>query len=425
MLFQHQRQVGCFDFFTNFPGLNAPNRKVHLTPVTVTFSSSQQDFLVGADSVAVPGTLKGLLEFHERWGQLPLKKLLKPIIEFARKGVSLNSTQSYVLGLLEPILQRTETGKRLYFKGNRLLKHGDDFINPEFANFLENFEENCLSFYTGLLGDRTLDQFGSEPWLSKTDLESYRPELRDPLSFLYNESTLYTVPVPSHGGHYLKVLFALLEKHNISQKPWGGIEHLKAIADTLIELENGKSSAEFHPFTKGTTHISISDSFDNHVSMSLTNGEGSGVFIPESGIMLNNMLGEDDLCSHDPQYWRPGQRLPSMMAPCLVRRNEAPLLVTGSGGSKRIRSSLLQVISHILDFDGNLQDAIQAPRLNWDGEALQLEPGFSEDVVTELKKSYPVNEWPQLEFYFGGTHSVLEKTAAAGDPRRGGSSWFS
>ena len=145
----------------------------------------------------------------------------------------------------------------------------------------------------------------------------------------------------------------------------------------------------------GTTHISVTDAAGNAASMSLSNGEGSGYFAPGTGVMLNNMLGEDDLHPEGFHASPPGQRVASMMSPSLLMRDGAVRLVLGSGGSKRIRTALVQVILDFIDFGMDVADAVAAPRIHWDGEHLQLEPGFAPDAVSELQERWSVNCWSE------------------------------
>ena len=96
-------------------------------------------------------------------------------------------------------------------------------------------------------------------------------------------------------------------------------------------------------------------------------------------------------------------------------------MVIGSGGSKRIRTAILQVLSNIVDFDREVKDSVELPRIHWDGDILQVEPGLPAATVAALAKHWPVNIWPARNMYFGGVHTVMPGTAGGGDPRRGGS----
>jgi gamma-glutamyltranspeptidase/glutathione hydrolase len=170
----------------------------------------------------------------------------------------------------------------------------------------------------------------------------------------------------------------------------------------------------------GTTHVSVRDAEGNAASMTTSNGEGSGYFAPGAGIMLNNMMGEDDLHPEGFHVSPPGLRVASMMAPALLLAGDAVRLALGSGGSKRIRTALLQVISNTVDFAMNPRDAVEAPRLHWDGQRVQVEPGFPEAALAALAQRWPVNRWPAPDVYFGGVHVAASDGEGAGDPRRGG-----
>ena len=154
--------------------------------------------------------------------------------------------------------------------------------------------------------------------------------------------------------------------------------------------------------------------------MTCSNGEGSGYFAPGTGVMLNNMMGEDDLHPEGFHSSPPGERVASMMSPSLLMQGERVKLVIGSGGSKRIRTAISQVLSQVVDFGRGLQTAVEAPRLYWDGEVTQIEPGFSEEAIAELKKVGKVNIWELQDVYFGGVHAVIPGLDGAGDQRRGG-----
>ncbi len=184
----------------------------------------------------------------------------------------------------------------------------------------------------------------------------------------------------------------------------------------MVEIEKLRAGSG----AGGTTHISVCDPEGNAASMSLSNGEGSGYLAPGTGIMLNNMLGEDDLHPEGFHASPPGQRVASMMAPSLVLENGEARLILGSGGSKRIRSAIFQVITHVVDHGMAARDAVEAPRLHWDGEQLQLEPGFGDDAVEALRRSWRVNAWPERNLYFGGVNAVDPAAAGAGDSRRCG-----
>jgi gamma-glutamyltranspeptidase/glutathione hydrolase len=156
--------------------------------------------------------------------------------------------------------------------------------------------------------------------------------------------------------------------------------------------------------------------------MTTSNGEGSGYVVPGTGVMLNNMLGEDDLHPTGFHTAPAGERVPSMMSPTIVLDADGePCLALGSGGSKRIRTAILQVLSGVLDHGLTPRAAVDAARIHWDGAQLQVEPGLAPAAASALEARWLTNPWPDRNLYFGGVHTVAPASGTgAGDPRRGG-----
>ena len=431
-----------FDFFVDTPGRGLNHEpEPHFFPVTIPFGGADQIFNVGMGSAAVPGTLKGLLHVHERLGHIPLKEVLQPAIQLA-KGHKLNNFQATFLRMLHPIMTLTKYGCDLYEPDNCYLSSGDTLVNNDMANFLESLpEDHGESFYEGDIArqiDRDMKE--GQGLLTYEDLASYKVIERKPLLTVYRGYTLLTGPPPSLGGSLITLSLGLLEQLPALEQ-WGSPEHLLRTTGLMKEVEKlrdlGISSPEqirlflqngdvagstecIKSFSRGTTHLSIADHEGNIASMTCSNGEGSGYFAPGTGIMLNNMMGEDDLHPEGFHSGPPGERVASMMSPSAVIKGDEVKLVLGSGGSKRIRTAMTQVLSQIIDFGRDISTAVNAPRLHWDGETLQVEPGFPEDSVAELTRRFPVNVWKERNVYFGGVHTVIPGQDCVGDPRRGG-----
>ena len=114
-----------------------------------------------------------------------------------------------------------------------------------------------------------------------------------------------------------------------------------------------------------------------------------------------------------------------MMAPTAIVRDDGALAVTGTGGSKRIRTAILQVLSNLIDFDMPLADAIDAPRLHVDEDHVNFEAGFSPAAAAAIAAELPRHTaWPDRNMFFGGAHTVMRDPDGAlhgrGDPRRDG-----
>jgi gamma-glutamyltranspeptidase/glutathione hydrolase len=426
-----------FDFFADSPGHGAGGGEPHFEPVTIKFPGADQVFHVGLGSAAVPGNLKGLVVAHQRLGKLPLDDVLAPAIRLAREGTIVTPLMCHIYHLLWPILTLTATGKALYAPNGHEPSPGDRMAFPDAAEFLERLPRGGLDdFYGGDLGQRIEEDLAHGGGvLTREDLARYEVIEREPLVIDYRGQSVITNPPPSGGGTMLERFLRVLEQATpggLADRSFGDAGWARLLSATMKEGERLRTeeltkaaldgaAAHVRTFSRGTTHVSVADADGNVASMTTSNGEGSGYVVPGTGIMLNNMLGEDDL---HPDGWHsdpPGVRISSMMCPTIVLDEEQrPRLVLGSGGSKRIRTAILQVLVSTLDLGLDIKAAVDAPRIHWDGEALQVEPGLPADTLDSMREVMSVNEWNVFDVYFGGVHAVDPRGEGAGDPRRGG-----
>ena len=172
-----------------------------------------------------------------------------------------------------------------------------------------------------------------------------------------------------------------------------------------------------------TTHISVLDADGCACSATCTNGEGSGVVVPGTGMHLNNVMGEEDLNPLGFHRHPAGRRMPSMMAPSVVMRDGEVELVLGSAGSNRIRSALLQTIVGVVDHGMQVREAVEAPRVHFEDGVVFAEPGID---LEGLAGDARVVRFGALNLFFGGVQAVQRRgtrMTGAGDPaawRRGG-----
>jgi gamma-glutamyltranspeptidase/glutathione hydrolase len=168
----------------------------------------------------------------------------------------------------------------------------------------------------------------------------------------------------------------------------------------------------------------VLDAEGNAAALSTSTGSGSGVFVPGTGIYLNNMLGEFDLVGGTPP--RPGVRLTSMMAPTIALDGGGrPRLVVGSAGSARLRGAIMQIVVNVLRHGMTVDEAIDAPRIHVDEPHVHCEGGHDAAELDRLvERGYDVVRWRRRNLFFGGAAAVEVlgdgSAAAAGDPRRGG-----
>ena len=166
------------------------------------------------------------------------------------------------------------------------------------------------------------------------------------------------------------------------------------------------------------TYRSIIDKDGNCASVTTSNGEGSGYVIPETGIMLNNMLGEEDLNPNGFHNWESRRRLPTMMSPTIITKNNSPIMVLGSGGSNRIRSAIVQVLINYLYNCKSLKESIESFRVHLEGDNLYYEDG-AEIKFNEIDLKLNLKPFNNKSLFFGGVNAVTTSEAYS-DARRGG-----
>ncbi|MEM6423064.1 MAG: gamma-glutamyltransferase, partial [Pseudomonadota bacterium] len=351
--------------------------------------------------------------------------------------------------------------------------------NPAFADVLEVFGLEGPDFVQcGEVGAALTALAAEGGHLTAADLAGWRPVWRRPIEIMRGSGesalSLSLNPPPALGGALTALPVALLPPGSTAATRAAGfaltaaaraesdIDHAPAagaaaLADPAVVarlraiLEAGPGAwlraaaraAQGGTSVRGTTHISVIDAAGEAAALTLSNGEGCGLVLPGTGIMPNNMLGEDDLvpgaATGDPLGWTSGQRLSSMMAPMIAAWPDGRVAALGSGGSNRIRTALSAVACRLADTTppGRLPDletAIDAPRLHVEGvgEAAVLDyerPGLPEAEEEVLRAAWPAScaaprGWDAQSMFFGGVHAVARdrrgQVAAAGDPRRAG-----
>jgi gamma-glutamyltranspeptidase/glutathione hydrolase len=438
-----------YDFFAQTPRRKRPESEAELYPVVVDFGDATQEFHIGMGAIATPGSVAGMFEVHRDLCRLPMPELIAPAAAFAREGVALNAFQHHIATLVEPILRASQDAFRPHASPKNpgeLAAPGEVVRQPDLAETLEALAaEGPSLLHGGPLGERLIaDCENSGGHLRDEDLAAYRVIKRPPLAGEYRGRRIFTNPAPALGGALILFALRLLEETEVGSRR-GDAGHLHALAKAMeltqrlrregepeTNAENDPLTAELLEtmrreavFRRGTTQISIADRDGNLASLTLSNGEGTGYVLPGSGIVLNNMLGEEDINPLGFHRWPVNRRISSMMAPTLLDLGDGGWCATGSSGSNRIRSAILQVLCNLIDFGLPLVEAVAAPRVHFEGDLLNLEPPVTDDALARLHKHWPnVKLWNSTSVFFGGAHSIATdgrgSLAGAGDPRRGG-----
>ena len=429
-----------YDFFVQTPLAKQVPDALDFYDIEVDFGGVRQEFHIGVGAAATPGYVRGLFDIHADLCRLPMARLMQPAIDAARTGVRVTPLQAYMLDTVAPICCANEDVRGVYAAGGkRPLAEGDLLRQPELADSLEALrDEGAEVFYEGEMAASLAELCRAGGQIRPGDLASYRTIRREPLALRYRGARIATNPLPSTGGVLIALTLGLLE----DTEPKTETQRIANLADAMrltnqVRLESG-TAAEFDAklvaryrdamhgraqARHGTTHISVADGEGNLAAMTVSNGEGCGRFIPGTGIPLNNMLGEEDINPGGFHNWTPDSRLASMMAPTFVETSDQRLVV-GSGGSKRIRSAVVQAIDHLVRAGLSPEAAVVAPRLHVEDDLLSLESGFSPETESVLEDAFDdVEHWGRRNLFFGGVHVAGERNGrflAVGDPRRGG-----
>jgi gamma-glutamyltranspeptidase/glutathione hydrolase len=475
-------QATVYDFFSTMPGLsatgNGSRRDLDFRQVMIDFGATQQPFYIGRGSVAVPGNVAGLCAMVEEWGTLPLAQILAPAIHLARDGVILSEIHAYITELLTPILTDTPALAAIYAPDGPTISAGQVLHFPQLADTLQALgEAGPALFYTGAIADQIVaDQARYGGLITAADLAAYQVRRSQPIIVDYRDHTVLLPPPASAGGALVAFSLKLLATRPLPELKHNGVEHLRTLAEAMRltnmaridwqaalddrqECWSSVGARSLEPLLSeenvrryrrelataltfgalipdqaaptgpaNTTHISVADSSGMLVSITTSAGESAGFVLGETGVTLNNMLGEIDLHPNGFHRLPPGQRLQTMMTPTLVLRHGRPVMALGSGGSNRIRTAILQTLSNMVDFNLNLAEAVGASRVHFEDNEFQLEGGISPQVADQLAGAgYRVNRWSVRNMFYGGAHAVARQIEpdtpwmAVGDPRRGGS----
>lgn len=422
--------IRVLDFFCQTPRSDSKERSI--IPVEVNFGGSSESFFGGHGSVAVPGIPACIDELFRNFATLPFRELLQPAIDLCKSGVELNWFQRYDIELLQEFLALSPYQSRHLFENGKPKKTGSLIKMPELASTLDYLaHEGIEDFYRGDIAKLFFAEHENEGGIqNKQDWEEYKAEWYKPAKFSFLDFEIYTSGLPSLGGLWMQLFLEQWEKNKFSSL---SAEHLNLLVKSYIQIRNYRKHPQklqqLYPSLEnnvhwqnfsgtGTSHFNIADRWNNCISLTTTIGAGSGVFIGETGIHMNNMLGETALMPKGINSYIPNSRLHSNTCPTIaIAKNKERELILGSGGSARIPFAISQAIINHISLKMNLEDAIEAPRLYDDMQQFQVEPGF--DVEADGK----INVWSGTNLYFGGVHAILKKgnqLQASADKRREG-----
>ena len=394
----------------------------------------------------VPGTVAGLIDAEKKYGKLTLAQVMQPAIKLAKDGIAVTYDLHESLETAKPWLEKSPDAMRIFYhKDASVYKVGEILKQPELAHSLKLIAKNGKkTFYEGEIAHKIADAMAKNNGLiTLKDLENYNVQEMKPLKGEYRGYSVYSVPPPSSGGVILIELLNILENFpladygnnsaktinlmsnamsyayndrnsNLGDPDFVKIDlnkflskkYAKQIADNITTDKHipSKDISKVDPKDREklqTTQFSVVDKDGNMVSntYTLNYSYGSGIVAPGTGIFLNNEM--DDfaakvgvanvfgLVQGEANTVAPNKRPLSSMTPTIILDKDGkPFLATGSPGGSRIITTTLQVILNMIDYNMNLQAAVNNPRIHsqlWP-EELGVEQGVSIDTINLLKE---------------------------------------
>lgn len=401
----------------------------------------------GPLAVGVPGTVAGLLKAHTDFGTLPLERLINPAIELATDGFFLAHRQARLFNRYREDFMEFESTARYFTKADgRSFVGGERFVQADLADVLRRVrDEGFNGFYSGETADLIVAEMERGGGLiTHEDLATYEPVVRTPITGTYRGHRVISMPPPSSGGVALIQMLQAVEPYELRAMGWHSTEQMHlfgevmrrtyadrshwmgdpAYADvpaeslidndyvqsrmTSFDAERASTSAEVGHGTPPdlpeesteTTHFSVVDEAGNAVSMTYTINDlyGSKLVVDGAGFFLNDEMDDFTSAPGEPNLWglvqgernavRPGARPVSSMTPTILEDPQGRLfMVVGSPGGARIITTVFQVVTNVIDFRMDIEDAVAAERFHhqWLPDDLQYERGFANSTLRSLE----------------------------------------
>ena len=430
---------------------------------------------LGGKAVAVPGTLMGLKAALDGYGTMTLAEVTAPAISHMENGFEITQTFSdMVKSNFDKLNDWNDPTKIAYLKDGLALEAGDILVQSDLAKTYHGILDNGIEYlYGGELGQKIVDAVQAKGGgLSLQDLKDYKPYIRKPVVGNYRGYDIYSMCPPSSGGTHLIQILNIMENFDIANMNYHGPTHISVMAEAMkmafadrskymgdpgfakdIPLE-GLTSKEYAKFLAdqisikepkqeipagapdqyehhSTSHISVIDSEGNVVALTQTINYffGSGVIVPEVGIIMNNEMDDFSKSPDSPNAPEPGKIPLSSMSPTIIEKDGEPFMILGTPGGTRIFTAMVQIVSNVIDFGMGMDEAIEAARMHCytsggKAKSIRVEsriPNITAETLRLLGNEVDVKG--AYDLYFGGAQGIMLKDGllyGGGDSRRDG-----
>ena len=403
---------------------------------------------LGALAVGIPGTIAGVFAVHERFGELPLQKILEPVIALAQRGIIVTEYDEITLQKFKTTFRKANKDSILFEKS---WKTGDTIKFPQLAVTLKNIQKNGRDeFYKGETAQKIVSFIQENGGIiTMEDMANYQAIWREPIIFEYDNLRIISCSPPSSGGICLAQIMGMLESYRLKEYGHNSTAYIQLLTEAerrsyadrsyylgdpdfitiptqeLIDknylkermmsfsFEKATSSSEVFPRSveivesSETTHYSIVDQFGNSIAATTTlNGAfGSKLYCSELGFFLNNEMDDFSSKPGTPNIYgliggeanaiAPKKRMLSSMTPTIIEKEGKLWMVLGTPGGSTIITSVLQTILNVHEFDMTMQEAVDAGRFHhqWLPDEIVIEPNrFDSLTISELQnKGYKIN----------------------------------
>ncbi|WP_079587849.1 MULTISPECIES: gamma-glutamyltransferase [Bradyrhizobium] len=438
-------------------------------------------------AVGVPGTVSGLEYARKKYGTMTLKSLIEPAIKLAEDGFSLEQGDVDMLASATEDLRKVPATTEIFLNKGQPFAAGQRLVQPDLAGTLRLIRKHGAdSFYKGKTGAAIVKASRAGGGIiDQEDLDRYKTRELPPVECDYRSYHVISAPPPSSGGVAICEMLNILEEYPLRDLGWGSAQALHyeieamrhAFADRnglvgdpdfvgipIQKLIDKGYAAKIRDTIKpdragisgdirqgvaphegsNTTHFSIIDDAGNAVSMTVTLNDwfGAKVVASGTGVLMNDEM--DDFTSNpgaansygfvqgDANAIVPGKTPRSSMTPTIMTRDGKPVLILGTPGGSRIITTVLQTILNVVDFQMNIQEAVDVPRIHhqWmpdvtNMERYALSPDTSkvlESMGHRFENSEPTNHVAAILVgapKLGGKAIGRNRFYGANDPRGG------
>jgi gamma-glutamyltranspeptidase/glutathione hydrolase len=377
--------------------------------------------------VAVPGSLKAWCETLRRFGTMSLAEVMQPAIKHATRGYLVTPYLHECISDSATEMLRDKPIAAIYLPKGEPLKAGERVVQAEYAQTLTHISQHGEdALYRGPLGDVLVEYMTKNGgFIRKEDLTNYKTVERQPIRCDYRGWEILGPPPPAASGVHITEMLNILEGFDLRALGFGTAETIHLIAEVLkiafadraaasgdpdyikvpvqrltskdyaaerrraIDLDRAQAwGAGVEQLEGGyTTHMTTADAFGNVVATTQTinNLFGAKILIPGLGTVPNNYLNLFDPRPGHALSLAPGKRVTTSMSPMMALRDGKLTCALGLPGGKRIFPSAMQALINLIDHGMSLQEAVEAPRVWTEGNALEVEQAIPDAVREKLR----------------------------------------